>query len=165
MIGFSVIHQILHLSVSQEILPIPLRQLCVMLRRHTNRQRYLHHIFFCYLPGTLQFLCNSKPCQDGKTLILRLVSLVRDPRVTQDIILPINLKEILLARRFTVCGREPRGEKKMGGLHVPVPVIHGDSQFFYHNTSLLILFSTYFIRMRYVDSNSGEIIFEIFYLG
>src|SRR5699024_9654581 len=101
----------------------------------------------------------------GKTLILRLVPLIRDPLVTQNIKLPVSLKEILPSRRLTVSGREPRSEKKMGGLHVPVPVIHGDGQFFYHNASLLILFSTYSIRRRYVDSNSGEKFFEILYFG
>src|SRR5699024_5703260 len=98
-------------------------------------------------------------CQDGKTLILRIVSLIRDPPAAQNIILAFSLKEIFPACRLTVCGRKPCGKKEMCSLHVPVPVIHGNGQFFYHNASLLILFSTYFIRMRYVDSNSGEIIF------
>ena len=60
MVGSSVIHQILHLSVSQEILPIPLRQFSVMLGRTPIGSDTCTTIFFRYLTGTLQFLCNSK---------------------------------------------------------------------------------------------------------
>ena len=119
-----------------------------MLRRHTDWQRYLHHIFFRYLTGTLQLLCNGKSRQDGKAFVLCFVPLIWNPLAAQNIIFPISLQEILPACRLAVCGRKPCGKKEMGGLHVPVPVIHGDSQLFYHNASLLILFSTYPIRMR-----------------